>query len=971
MATALDFSEFYRVVHGYPPFPWQARLARRVVEQGRWPELLDLPTGTGKTSALDIALFALAVDPVRAPRRTVLVVDRRVIVDQAAVHARRILEALEREETPVTRRIASALRDLWSAGPDEPPFAIAVLRGGMPRDDGWARRPDQPLLGVSTVDQVGSRLLFRGYGVSDRMASVHAGLFGNDTLFLLDEVHLSVPFAETLQSLRRRWRRPTGLPDRWGVVEMSATPSNTEADRFQLQEETDRANDELSRRLRAHKRARLIEVKVRGDETSRRTALATACKATAVEFVRQGMSAVAVVVNRVDTARIVRAQLEGESGVDVVLLTGRMRPLDRDRVVDESFLARVRARRSPRATEGPLIVVATQCIEAGADFDMDALVTECASLDALRQRFGRVDRLGDLSARDGVDSPVRGAVLLRSDQAQEDCDDPIYGPALSRTWSWLRSKGEEVDFGLDALQPPDDPTDLIAPQLHAPVLLPAHLDAWAQTSPKPRPDPDVSLWLHGPDRGVPDVHLVWRADVQPGMLDAGDSDELESLIALVGASPPGSLEALPIPIYAARSWLAEAGVVDVADVQGARSDDEVASGGRRALRWAGDSSEIVTASELRPGDTLVVPSTYGGIRHESWDPSCQDPVTDLGDICQWRLRRRATLRLNGDVLTTWFPDQGPSEEARAWLDRRPRPSEDEERDLRAEVAAWVQEAPAALPDTLAQVVRELAPFRLMTPAPDQGAQRDQAGATGLVLVARRRRRRDADEAEVSSEDDGASFPAVEVSLRRHCHDVKRYVEKFANTLGISSQIREDLALAAWLHDVGKADPRFQQLLVGGSEVRLAALDAPIAKSALPSRDAQARAIARRRAGYPRGYRHELLTVAMLQASPRALDEARDGDLVLHLIGSHHGWCRPFAPPVEDSNTVDEVVLEHNGLTLKASTRHGLARLDSGVSDRFWDLVGRYGRWGLAWLEALMRLADHRASEAEQEGRDVE
>src|SRR5690606_28017655 len=207
--------------------------------------------------ALDVAVFTLAMSASagvpKVPRRIVYVVDRRTIVDQAYERACRIRRCLRESTDDVVVRVRQALQGC-SGG--NVPLRVASLRGGIARDESWSRTPDQPLIAVSTVDQVGSRLLFRGYGIADGMKAIHAGLLGNDALYLLDEVHLSQPFKETLDAIASRYRswasRPLDAP--FAVVEMSATPGEVSDEAFRLDDD-DRQNAVLQARLETSKTA--------------------------------------------------------------------------------------------------------------------------------------------------------------------------------------------------------------------------------------------------------------------------------------------------------------------------------------------------------------------------------------------------------------------------------------------------------------------------------------------------------------------------------------------------------------------------------------------------------------------------------------------------------------------------------------------------------------------------------------------
>ncbi len=198
----LSFAQFYKAVHGRMPFPWQERLAARALA-GDWPGTIAVPTGCGKTSVIDVAVFALAAQAgipamQRTARlRTFFVVDRRLVVDDVSRHAEGLAEAIE------TKAELQWVKDQLLRFGGACALRTAVLRGGMYRSDTWADIPNQPLVCVSTVDQVGSRLLFRGYGISDSRRPIHAGLVGSDALMIVDEAHLSRPFLDTLGWVER------------------------------------------------------------------------------------------------------------------------------------------------------------------------------------------------------------------------------------------------------------------------------------------------------------------------------------------------------------------------------------------------------------------------------------------------------------------------------------------------------------------------------------------------------------------------------------------------------------------------------------------------------------------------------------------------------------------------------------------------------------------------------------------------
>ena len=187
------------------------------------------------------------------------------------------------------------------------------------------------------------------------------------------------------------------------------------------------------------------------------------------------------------------------------------------------------------------------------------------------------------------------------------------------------------------------------------------------------------------------------------------------------------------------------------------------------------------------------------------------------------------------------------------------------------------------------------------------------------------------------------------SLAAHTAGVVDHARRYAAGCGLSEMLVDDLVLAARLHDWGKCDERFQTWLAGRpfDGVHMA----KSGKLRSPAENTRLR----ERAGYPEGARHEAASV-MAACASGLLREAHDRDLVLHLVGTHHGWGRPWFPVWEEEPGF-RVRVKAEGQSFECSDGLELARVDSGWVDRFVSLNRRYGYWRLAYLEAILRRAD--------------
>jgi CRISPR-associated endonuclease/helicase Cas3 len=484
-----------------------------------------------------------------------------------------------------------------------------------------------------------------------------------------------------------------------------------------------------------------------------------------------------------------------------------------------------------------------------------------------------------------------------------------------------------------------------------------------QTSPPAETEPDVRLWLHGPESGPADVQVVWRADLTDDDLDdaARSSDMADKMYPteIVAAVRPSSLEAISLPFVAARRWLARQQVHDLADVEGLAGEKLDDNPGELVLRWKGDDSEVIRASGVRPGDTIVLPATRGGIRNGCFDPTSTVPVMDLAERAALFGRGQAVLRLHPVVLAKLeivLPSDEPDDIGAALTELADAAPAHTWRKL------WLQRVGRAKTRI---VVDADEPWTVLQGKRLEPGQLRQALAGDDAATIE-------DGDELTTDEDDSYVAGRAVPLAAHSADVEELAREYATAVGLPLLLVEDLALAGWLHDIGKADRRFQILLRGGSEITYFKDETPWAKSAMqPGANALQR-LAQRRSGYPQGARHEVQSVAMIEQHLDVLSKkAHDLDLVIHLVASHHGHCRPFAPVVVDAAPVTVSLPAHASKRFgtidfaPASSRHELQRLDSSLAPRFWRLVAKYGWLELCWLEAILRLADHRASEREQ------
>ncbi len=364
-----NFGEFFKKATGYDPYPYQSELAGR----DHIPDILNLPTGSGKTDAAVLAIYLWGrVRPQKrkVPRRLVYCLPTRVLVEQ-------IVGKIE----GWTRNLEIAER-----------FRVIPMLGGHEPDREYRLHPENEAILVGTQDMLLSRALNRGYAMNIYLWPVEFGLLNNDCFWVVDEVQLmGNGLAATAQL--EAFRKKLGTYGIHKTMWMSAT-ANTDwldtpdfdhcecivASSTNGADSGSRSNKRLDARNNARKELSYLELAVEKDKYSGKDADAILSK-------HVDGTLTLVMVNTVKRAQSLFKAIQ-KTEKDALLVHSRFRRRERNKINTE-------IKRISGDAPGNMIVVATQAVEAGVDMSARTLITEIAPWPSMIQRFGRCNRRGE------------------------------------------------------------------------------------------------------------------------------------------------------------------------------------------------------------------------------------------------------------------------------------------------------------------------------------------------------------------------------------------------------------------------------------------------------------------------------------------------------------------------------------------------------------------------------------------------
>ena len=448
----MKFTAFFQQAIGdnRSPYDYQIRLTGGDFGTTCNSQLINIPTGLGKTAAVVLAWLwnRVQIQNPEWPRRLVYCLPMRTLVEQTRDEVDKWLKNL------ITNAInlginGQSLKDLQWLAKHSP----IILMGGEELNDSerdWDIHPEHPAILIGTQDMLLSRALNRGYGMSRARWPMHFGLLNNDSLWVLDETQLmgvGVRTSAQLDGLRKKIGVAAGCASWWVSATLDPrlldTPDHREKDKILALGDDDRKNSEVARRIVATKRLSPLPFTLTNDSTKTVESYVEKLAASVVEKHQPGSSSTTIVIlNRVNRAKELFTALEKAAKKQTlperILIHSRFRPMEREKL-------------SGKIKEpGEKIIVATQAIEAGVDISSRTLITELAPWSSLVQRFGRCNRKGEFNEIGGAD-----IFWINLESEDEKAADGLALPYTSGQFSVARKllrQAEPLGVALAALE---------------------------------------------------------------------------------------------------------------------------------------------------------------------------------------------------------------------------------------------------------------------------------------------------------------------------------------------------------------------------------------------------------------------------------------------------------------------------------------------------------------------------------------